>query len=106
MAGGVESLGRHTGLAGEPVQREVPGESVSPFVQQRLDGLVLPHVVIEPDHEPGLLPAALPQARAGHPRGPDDHWSRGRAVCPEAIQHLPERLPPRPPEEALVVVAR
>lgn len=61
MAGGVESLGAHAGFPRQLVQGVVPGQSVSPLVQERLDSLPLGHLVIQPDHEPVPPPDAFAQ---------------------------------------------
>jgi len=95
MAGGVENFRAHSGIPRQFVQRVVPGEGVGPFVQERLDSLLLGHRIIEPDDEPMGSPAALPEDVFRQPRRPHHHGFRGRAVFSQAGQDPPECPPGR-----------
>ncbi len=52
MAGPLELHGVGVGRTDKPVDGEVPGQSVRPFVAEHLDGLRLAHRIIE---ENGML---------------------------------------------------
>jgi len=57
----VELHGIESTYLGKPVEREVPGQCVRPFVAEHLDGLRLTKIAVELDHEPlAAVAAALP----------------------------------------------
>ena len=58
MARAVEIHGIESTHLGKPVEREVPGQCVRPFVAEHLDGLRLTKIAVELDHEP-LIPLLL-----------------------------------------------
>ena len=72
MAGPVELHGIESTHLGKPVEREVPGQCVRPFVAEHLDGLRLTKIAVELDHEPLIPPKALAQDRFGEPGGLND----------------------------------
>ena len=84
MAGPVELHGIESTHPGKPVEREVPGQCVRPFVAEHLDGLRLAQVPVELDHEPFFPPKALAQDRFGQPGGPDDNGEGWRAFPSKA----------------------
>ena len=73
MARPAELFWAHSGHSGEPIEREIPSQSVSPFVKQGLDGLCFGHLVIEPDHERLWPLGAFSKGGRGHPARSDHH---------------------------------
>jgi hypothetical protein len=64
----------------EHFQRVIPCKSVSPFVQQNLDGLLLVQAMIEQDDIPVLTPEALPERAIRHVAPADDNGHCGSAL--------------------------
>ncbi len=79
----------------EPVEREVPGQRVRPFVAEHLDGLRLTKIAVELDHEP-LFPAkALARDGFGEPGSPNDDGQGWRAFPSKARQNRLKLAPAR-----------
>jgi len=95
MAGPLEGHGVGIGRLGQPIEREVPGQRVCPFVAEHLDGLRLVHLVVEEDHEPLIPPKALAQDRFGEPGSPNDDGKGWRAFLPKARQNRLKFAPAR-----------
>ena len=79
MTGPLELHGVGVGRVDEPIDGEVPGQRVRPFVAEHLDGLRLPHILVEEDHEPFIPAKALAQNGFGEPGSPNDDWEGWRA---------------------------
>ena len=79
MAHPLESDGVCIGGVDEPIDSEVPGQCVRPFVAEHLDGLRLPYLVVEKDHEPFIPAKALAQNGFGEPGSPNDDGEGWRA---------------------------
>ncbi len=67
----------------KPVEGVVPGQRVPPFVEEHIDGLVLPHAVVEPDDEAFPPADALSEDRVRKSGHPDDDGQRGGASAAE-----------------------
>ena len=63
----------------EPVEGEVPGQRVCPFMAEHLNGLSLPHLIAEKNDEPLLSPKTLAQDCFLKPGRPNDDWEGRRA---------------------------
>lgn len=95
MARPLEGDGVCIGGVDEPVDGEVPGKRVRPFVAEHLDGLRFPHVLVEEDHEPLFPPKALAQNSCGEPGSPNDDGEGWRAFPSKACQNRLKFLPTR-----------
>ena len=87
MAGPLELHGVGVGRIDEPVDGEVPGQRVGPFVAEHLDGLRLAHLVVEKDHEPLIASKALAQEVFGKPGSPNNDGKGCGAFPPKARQN-------------------
>jgi hypothetical protein len=101
MAGPLELHGVGIGRVDEPIDGEVPGQRVRPFVAEHLDGLRLAHRVVEQDDEPFISPKALAQDRFGEPGSPNDDGEGWRAFPPKARQNCLKFSPARAVHETL-----
>ena len=95
MAGPVEHHGIEPTHLGKPVEREVPGQCVRPFVAEHLDGLRLTKIAVELDYEPLLSPNALAQDDFGEPGSPNDDGEGWRAFPSKALQNRLKLAPAR-----------
>ena len=71
-----------------PVDGEVPGQCVRPFVAEHLDGLRLTKIAVELDHEPLIPPKALAQEVFGKPGSPNND-GKGCKAQPLTSQKRP-----------------
>ena len=95
MAGPVEHRRIESTHLGKPVEREVPGQCVRPFVAEHLDGLRLTKIAVELDYEPLIPPKALAQDRFGQPGGPNDDREGWRAFPSKTRQNRLKLAPAR-----------
>lgn len=95
MAGPLEGNRVGIGRLDEPVDGEVPGQRVRPFVAEHLDRLRLVHLVVEEDHEPLIPPKALAQDCFGQPGSPNDDGKGWRAFPPKGRQNRLKFSPAR-----------
>ncbi len=103
MAGPLKLHGVGVGRVDEPVDGEVPGQRVRPFVAEHLDGLRLAHRIIQENDEPLFPPKALAQDRFGEPGSPNDDGEGWRAFSPKARQNRLKFSPTRAVHETTAV---